>query len=109
MSRILATIHDELPFGAVDDIPDNVYKLSQPVSEFLDMSAIDMISEVIAYHDPNGLRPTDSELDVIKAVLFALDRTDEHWSEHDFPGSPSVTDYAANAAVFLQKRYGESI
>lgn len=55
--------------------------------------------------DENGLQMTSASRYVLGSVLVAVDRTDERWGEHDLPGTPSVTDYAASVISHLQKRY----
>lgn len=52
--------------------------------------------------DGNGFPPTLAAADVLVAVLYAVDRTDETWGS---PGAPSVTDYALRIVDLLTKRY----
>lgn len=51
------------------------------------------------------LTDLDAQDDVIKAVLFAITNVDNAWTTQGMPGQPSVTDYAAGVATFLEIRY----
>lgn len=71
-------------------------------SEFLESELGEKIRDSIAYHDENGLAPTVSEMAVLTALLDSMSWVNGEW---DKPGAPSVTDYAAHAIDYLQRRY----
>jgi hypothetical protein len=81
----------------------NYDELIDAADAMLDAAPIDKIRD--ALNDANGLPPTAAASDVLVAVIFALNRTDEKWGERGFPGAPSTTDYAAAVAAFLELRY----
>lgn len=61
----------------------------------------DALSETGAL-TPGNLNPAT---DVMVAVLFGMDTAQQRWNEAEFPGEPSVTDYAKSVVAFLEKRY----
>lgn len=71
-------------------------------SEFLESELGEKIRDSIAYHDENGLAPTEGEMHVLLSVLASGELVNMNW---DMPGNPSVTDYAAHAIDYLQRRY----
>jgi hypothetical protein len=85
------------------DEDDAITELIDAADDMLNAAPIEKIRD--ALHDDNGLPPTAAASDVLIAVIFALNRTDEKWGERGFPGAPSTTDYAAAVAAFLELRY----
>lgn len=80
---------------------DEIIELVAAVDEFLASTRIEQLRDVL--RDENGLAPTEARTDVLIAVVFEMNRTDENW---EFPGGPSARDYAADAIRFLETRYG---
>lgn len=86
---------------AVTELADTAEELADAVTD--ERPLRERLRDVL--RDGNGLPPTNAMADVLIAVLFAADRTDEKWSERGFPGVPSTTDYAAGVVKFLELRY----
>jgi hypothetical protein len=82
---------------------DDIAELIFAADAMTEATPIEKIRD--ALRDANGLAPTDAASDVLVAVIFALNRTDEKWGDRGFPGAPSTTDYAAAVAAFLELRY----
>lgn len=64
------------------------------------MSDREALSTALA--DENNLRPTSAALDVLGAVVLAIEKVDESWPHL---GSPSAVDYAAAVREAMEKNY----
>lgn len=87
----------------IADLRERATALIVSVEDLFEGTPAQRIGKLIT--DENGLQMTSASRHVLGSVLVAVDRTDERWGEHDLPGTPSVTDYAATVISHLQKRY----
>lgn len=58
--------------------------------------------------DENALAPTPGAVDVLVTVIRTFTLTDTRWGERGLSGSPSATDYAADAIDMLRRRFSGS-
>lgn len=52
-----------------------------------------------------GAEPGADVIDVLVAALHAMTKADERWANSNFPGTPSVTNYADAVIENLRNRY----
>lgn len=63
----------------------------------------DTLSDALKFHDENGVRPTDTELEVLTAIIATTETVNE---KHDDPSTiPSERDYAAAIVTMLERKY----
>jgi hypothetical protein len=91
MARTLSAL-DDLHY----DANATVVEWTEAADDFLELSLMEKIAQVIAYHDENGLRPTNDALTVIARVLAAIDEVDEAYD------TPMYCRYTENVRVMLR-------
>lgn len=87
-------------FLAARDYAGRTGSLPVPTLTLRDRMAI-----LLAEYDPNGLQPTDGELDVIMAVVESVAQTNAEWSEGSV--NPTTWRYARDAEGSLARRRNE--